>query len=211
MTLEVGSSAKERAASALRDEFLRGAVRYTVDRLSSAKAQSAETLGDWETWREQGRAIRAHTIQNLDHYLTTFVEAATRNGTKVSFAKDAEEARAEVMRIVREQSAKRVVKSKSMLSEEIHLNECLEGSGVDVVETDLGEWIVQLAHEKPAHIILPAIHKPRATIQALALPRALRSAVVIGDQGAGGLRPRAATPGICARRHRYHRLQLRRS
>jgi L-lactate dehydrogenase complex protein LldF len=152
---------------ALRDDFLRAAVRFTVDKLRGAKAISTEALGSWESWRDQGRAIRAHTIANLDCYLEQFSANATARGAHVHFAGDAKEAGAIVVDLVRRRDARRVVKSKSMLSEEVGINEVLEEQHVDVVETDLGEWIVQLAHETPSHIILPAIHKQRAGIQAL--------------------------------------------
>jgi len=158
---------RARARAALDDGFLRGAVGFTVDRLRGAKARSTEALGDWEAWRERGREIRAHTLQHLDFYLEQFARAATTAGAHVHFARSAEEAQSALLRIVREKSARRVVKSKSMLSEELSVNHVLERAGVKVVETDLGEWIVQLARETPSHLILPAIHKPRAKIQAL--------------------------------------------
>lgn len=158
---------RARARAALGDEFLRGAVRFTVDRLRGAKAQSSELLGDWQAWRERGREIRAHTLSYLDFYLEQFTERASEAGAHVHFASTVEEAQAAVLRIIRQKSARRVVKSKSMLSEELGLNHALERAGVAVVETDLGEWIVQLARETPSHLILPAIHKPRARIQEL--------------------------------------------
>jgi L-lactate dehydrogenase complex protein LldF len=167
MSLEPTSALETRTSVALRDDFLRSAVRFTVDKLSSSKAISTDALGSWEEWRERGRAIRAHTIENLDHYLERFCANATARGARVHFAADAKEARATVVQLVREKKARRVVKSKSMLSEEVGINEVLEKAGIDVVETDLGEWIVQLAHETPSHIILPAIHKQRSGIQTL--------------------------------------------
>jgi L-lactate dehydrogenase complex protein LldF len=167
MTAELTSDLKTRTKAALGDEFLRGAVRFTVDRLRTAKATSVEALGGWEDWRERGRAIRAHTVENLDFYLEQFTENATAQGAHVHFAANAEEARTIVAQLVKERGARRVVKSKSMVSEELHINDRLAKDGVDVVETDLGEWIIQLAHETPSHIILPAIHKQRPGIQAL--------------------------------------------
>jgi L-lactate dehydrogenase complex protein LldF len=167
VSAELATDLETRGSAALRDEFLRGAVRFTVDRLRTAKAKSTEAFGAWDEWRERGRAIRAHTVQNLDFYLARFCAKATALGVHVHFAADAAEARAEVMKVVRARGASRVVKSKSMVSEEIHVNQALEEAGIDVVETDLGEWIVQLARETPSHIILPAIHKRRAGIQEL--------------------------------------------
>jgi L-lactate dehydrogenase complex protein LldF len=158
---------RARSATALNDRFLRGAVRFTVEKLRSAKGRSTEALGDWEAWRERGREIRAHTLDNLDFYLGQFADRAGAAGAHVHFAKTAAEARSQLLGIVRRRAARRVVKSKSMLTEELAVNQALERAGVDVVETDLGEWIVQLARETPSHLILPAIHKPRAKIQAL--------------------------------------------
>jgi L-lactate dehydrogenase complex protein LldF len=167
MSAEIRSDLKTRSGAALRDEFLRGAVRFTVDRLRTAKGKSVEAIGGWEEWRERGRAIRAHTVQNLDYYLDQFCTNATARGATVHFAADAAEARSKVAELVAAAGAKMVVKSKSMVSEEVGINERLGEAGVEVVETDLGEWIVQLAHETPSHIILPAIHKQRKGIQAL--------------------------------------------
>lgn len=158
---------RARARHALKDEFLRGAVGFTVDRLRTARARSTEAGPDWEALRERGREIRAHTLEHLDHYLEQFASRASQAGAHVHFAKTAAEAREVLLGIVAERSARRVVKSKSMLSEELGVNQALEQAGVAVVETDLGEWIVQLAHEAPSHLILPAIHKRRGQIQAL--------------------------------------------
>jgi L-lactate dehydrogenase complex protein LldF len=166
---------RARSRRALDDQFLRGAVRFTVERLRTAKGRSTEALGNWEVWRERGREIRAHTLENLDFYLEQFTTRALEAGTRVHFAKDAAEARAALLGIVREKSARRIVKSKSMLSEEIGVNEALARAGAEVVETDLGEWIVQLAQETPSHLILPAIHKQRRQIQELFEARAGKS------------------------------------
>lgn len=157
----------DRTRLALQDDFLRAAVRFTADRLRDKKQSSTEELGNWEEWRERGRAIRAHTINHLDYYLKQFVDQVRQTGGHVHFAKDAGEAVTSVMQIVREKKARSVVKSKSMVSEEIHINEHLIEAGIEVVETDLGEYIVQLAGETPSHIIIPAIHKTREQIKTL--------------------------------------------
>jgi len=158
---------RARSTAALNDGFLRGAVGFTVDRLSAAKARSSDAFGNWEAWRERGLEIRAHTLANLDFYLAQFANRASEAGARVHFAKTAAEARRILLEIVREKSARRIVKSKSMLTEELGVNAALAGAGCQVVETDLGEWIVQLAQEAPSHLILPAIHKPRHHIQTL--------------------------------------------
>jgi L-lactate dehydrogenase complex protein LldF len=163
----LASDLRSRAGAALDDQFLRGAVRLTVDKLRGAKARSTQALDDWETWRERGREIRAHTLQHLDFYLDQFATRAAQAGAHVHFATTAAEARARILHIARAAQVRRVVKSKSMLTEELGLNPALERAGLTVVETDLGEWIVQLARETPSHLILPAIHKPRRQIQEL--------------------------------------------
>lgn len=161
------SSVTSRAKHAMEDEFLRNAVRFTTDRLRNKKTTVTESFGNWETWRERGEEIRAHTIANLDAYLTQFADNLERAGTHVHFAADADEAVQAFTGIVREKQARKLVKSKSMVSEEMHINHQLEEMGVDVVETDLGEYIIQLAHETPSHIIIPAIHKNREQIRQL--------------------------------------------
>ncbi|QSO49260.1 LutB/LldF family L-lactate oxidation iron-sulfur protein [Alicyclobacillus mengziensis] len=161
------SSVLHRAKSAMDDEFLRKAVRFTTDRLRNKKLAVTESFGNWETWRERGEQIRTHTIANLDAYLNQFTENLEALGAHVHFAADAAEAVDAVKSVVREKKAKRVVKSKSMVSEEIHINHHLEKDGVAVIETDLGEYIIQLAHETPSHIIIPAIHKNREQIRDL--------------------------------------------
>jgi L-lactate dehydrogenase complex protein LldF len=158
---------RARAARALDDPFLRKAVRVTVERLRAGRDKSALALGDWEQWRERGRAVRQHVIANLDHYLAEFSQNFVDLGGHIHFAADAAEARAIVLGIARSAEAKLVVKSKSMVSEEIELNSELAHAGIECVETDLGEWIIQLAKETPSHLIIPAIHKNRHQVKAL--------------------------------------------
>lgn len=160
-------SVKERAGYALNNEFLRNAVKFTTERLRLGKKLASEEHGNWEEWRERGRQIRLHTIAHLDYYLNEFAEQARANGAHVHFAETAEEAVALSLQIAEHKSAKSVVKSKSMVSEELHLNKALDSIGVEAVETDLGEYIIQLADETPSHIIIPAIHKNRYQIAEL--------------------------------------------
>lgn len=157
-------SVKQRSSLALNNDFLRSAVRFTTERLRSGKLQASADHGNWDTWRERGRQIRLHTIANLDYYLNLFADNARANGVHVHFADTAEEAVNLSLQIAERNSAKSVVKSKSMVSEELHLNKALESIGVEAVETDLGEYIIQLADETPSHIIIPAIHKNRYQI-----------------------------------------------
>lgn len=158
---------KERADIALNDDFLRNAVRFTTDRLRSGKKVASTEHGNWEEWRERGRQIRLHTIAHLDYYLNLFVENARSNGVHVHFADNAVEATDIVMTIAKHKEAQSVIKSKSMVSEEVHINRALELSGIEAIESDLGEYIIQLAGEGPSHIVIPAIHKNRYQIAEL--------------------------------------------
>jgi len=145
---------------------LRRAIGSAMDRFVVNRA-NAFAGADLEAMRAAGEAIRAHTVARLDVYLAQFAEAAEARGTKVFFAADGAEAVEYVRGVVRGHGATRVAKGKSMASEEIGLNHALEADGVDVVETDLGEYIVQVAHEPPSHIIVPAIHKTRQDVAEL--------------------------------------------
>ena len=127
----------------------------------------ASKVKDWEELRELASGIKAHTLSRLDEYLIQFESQAIKNGVKVHWASDAEEHNKIVFEILNEHNAKNVVKSKSMLTEECGLNHYLEEKEIDIVDTDLGERIVQLAKEPPSHIVMPAIHKKREEIDEL--------------------------------------------
>jgi L-lactate dehydrogenase complex protein LldF len=163
-TETAGSTVKERADLALNDDFLRKAVRFTTERLRDGKKNASEEHGNWDDWRERGRQIRLHTIAHLDYYLNLFADNARANGVHVHFAETAEDAVKLSLAIAERNEAKTVVKSKSMVTEELHLNHALASIGVEAIETDLGEYIIQLAGETPSHIIIPAIHKNRYQI-----------------------------------------------
>ena len=122
---------------------------------------SAHAVKGWESLRQLGSQIKAHTLSNLDNYLIQFEENALKNGIQVHWAADGDEHNRIVHSILKASNAKKVVKSKSMLTEECHLNPFLEADGIEVIDTDLGEYIVQLAKEPPSHIVLPAIHKTK--------------------------------------------------
>jgi L-lactate dehydrogenase complex protein LldF len=115
-------------------------------------------LSQWEDLRQKASDIKSHTLANLDYYLSEFEKNALKKGIKVHWAKDAKEHNEIVLNILNQNEVKRVVKSKSMLTEECELNPFLEQNGIEVIDTDLGERIVQLRKEKPSHIVLPAIH-----------------------------------------------------
>ncbi len=119
---------------------------------------AARAVPEWEELREQASRIQSHTLSRLGEYLEQFEHEATARGAVVHWARDATELRGVVHRLLRERGAQRVVKSKSMLTEECGLNPFLESQGIEVTDTDLGERIVQLRREPPSHIIVPAIH-----------------------------------------------------
>ena len=124
-------------------------------------------LPDGEALRDHAREIKEETIGNLNSYLIQLEENVVRLGGTVHWARTGNEARAIVLELARSNNVKRVVKAKSMVTEEIELNEALEQAGIEAVETDLGEYIVQLAHEKPSHILAPAVHKSKGDISEL--------------------------------------------
>ncbi|MBQ5461350.1 MAG: lactate utilization protein [Bacteroidaceae bacterium] len=115
-------------------------------------------LDEWEQLRETASAIKRHTLTHLDEYLDKFSTNAEKNGCIVHWAKDAKEFNEIVLSILQEHKVKKMVKSKSMLTEECEMNPYLEANGIEVVETDLGERIIQLKGQKPSHIVMPAIH-----------------------------------------------------
>jgi L-lactate dehydrogenase complex protein LldF len=119
---------------------------------------ASKSIPEWEKLRTYAAQIKSHTMANLDKYLLEFEANAEKRGIKVHFAKDAKEHNEIVYKILKENRVEKVVKSKSMLTEECRLNPFLEERGIEVVDTDLGERIVQLRKEPPSHIVLPAIH-----------------------------------------------------
>ncbi|SFC06296.1 lactate utilization protein B [Spirosoma endophyticum] len=126
--------------------------------------KAAHTLPEWEALREAASRIKLNVLDNLDEYLVQFEANALSNGIIVHWAADAAEHNQIVHKILIDNQVSQMVKSKSMLTEECHLNEYLGHHGIDVVDTDLGERIVQLAGEPPSHIVLPCIHKKKEEI-----------------------------------------------
>jgi len=158
---------KENARAALADVQLRGALKNATSLFGDRRKAAAASLPNWEDLRSQARAIKDDVLLHLDRYLEEFVRNAESRGATVHWARDAAEANSIICGLATERAARIVVKSKSMTTEETHLNDALEAAGMQVVETDLGEYIIQLAHEPPSHIIAPAIHKTRQQIGAL--------------------------------------------
>ena len=157
------------SAHAVADPKLQTALERVMGHFTEARAHAIEEFpGDsWEQMRERASAIKAHTLEHLDYYLELVDRSVTRNGGHVHFAADADEAARIVLDIAKQAEAKQVIKSKSMVSEEMELNRRFEEAGVEPVETDLGEYIIQLAGETPFHIIAPAMHKSRQEVSAL--------------------------------------------
>ena len=157
----------KRAADALADRGLQGKVQRATARLTTGRAAGFAALDGADAVRDRARAMRADVVAHLDRYLATFAERLTARGGHVHWAADAGEAVRIVADIATSRGVRTAVKSKSMVSEEIELNAGLARAGVRVVETDLGEWVVQLAHDHPSHIIAPIIHKSREDIAAV--------------------------------------------
>ena len=149
--------------STLADANLQLAVYTATGRLKDARSHgvSEAALPDYQELRTQANAVKAHTIAHLDYYLEEFERNVEARGGKVIFCKDGTEVADFVLSLAKERGAKLIVKSKSMVSEEIDLNERLEHHGLEAVETDFGEYILQLAHERPYHIVAPALHMTR--------------------------------------------------
>lgn len=157
---------KNRVANNLNDTFMRGAVSAAQARFQTRRQAQVDELGNWEEWRAHGEEIRKHVLENLDAYLYELSENVVKRGGHVFFAQTAEEASEYVKNIAIQKQAKKIVKAKSMVTEEIHLNAALEEAGCEVIETDLGEYILQLNdHEPPSHIIVPPLHKNRHQIR----------------------------------------------
>ncbi len=148
---------KENVHEALTDARLQGALSHARN-FTTHRAAAAERLPEFDALRDSARAIKDHTLAHLDLYLAAYERKVLDSGGHVHFAEDAEGARKIVIDLCKGYGAKSVTKGKSMISEEIGLNDALEREGVEAVETDLGEYIIQLRSETPSHIIAPAIH-----------------------------------------------------
>jgi L-lactate dehydrogenase complex protein LldF len=211
---------RARIRKAIANPTLQIALDANAERRVKGRVNALETLPNWRERRQKAHSIRADVIEHLDQYLDQFISSAQNNGIIIHRARDAAEAIKTVLSIVgadgRPHSQKLVAKSKSMVSEEIELNHALEAEGIKVVETDLGEYIVQLRHEKPAHIITPAVHLRRNDVgqlfhEKLGIPytediptltntarKVLRDVFLTADVGMTGVNFGVAeTGGIC--------------
>ncbi len=155
-----------RASHFLKDRSLQRAVTEATTLKDQARRDALrdEFGDDVDLLRESAGKIKQHTIENLDRYLEQWVDAAEAAGTRVHFAVDSEEANRIVVEIATDVGARLCVKSKSMVTEEVHLLPQLEAAGVETVETDLGEFIIQVDEDAPSHIVMPMIHKDRTSV-----------------------------------------------
>jgi L-lactate dehydrogenase complex protein LldF len=158
---------RDRAQQALGDRFLHEALDIATTKFIGLRREAFGDFPEGERLRDRARAIKEATLQRLDEHLDRLIDNIQRLGGHVHFATTADEARDIILEIARRTGARMAVKSKSMATEEIHLNEALTAAGVTPVETDLGEYIIQLAHERPSHIIAPAIHKTKGQVAEL--------------------------------------------
>ena len=165
---------KSESRKALNNPQIQKSLVRVIDHFGEARVNAIEEITPevWEILREKARTIKTHTMSYLDHYLDLMETNVRKNGGVMHFAKDAAEANAIVASLISAKNAKSVIKSKSMISEEMGLNHVLEDMNVDVAETDLGEYIIQLAEETPFHIIAPAMHKSKEEVAKLFVEKA---------------------------------------
>ncbi|WP_426955322.1 LutB/LldF family L-lactate oxidation iron-sulfur protein [Muricoccus radiodurans] len=152
---------KRRSVRAIQDPNIQRALKNAGPGFQARRLKAKEGLPEFEQLRDIARDIKNHTIANLDHYLETFANNVEANGGQVHWCRTAEDARAAVLEICRKAGARTVTKGKSMISEELGINDHLERHGITPVETDLGEYILQIRDEPPSHIIAPAFHLNR--------------------------------------------------
>ncbi|RIY36757.1 LutB/LldF family L-lactate oxidation iron-sulfur protein [Psittacicella gerlachiana] len=156
---------KERLNKEVHNEVLRRNLIKAQNVIGANRKKMMDELGHFEQWRELSQQIRNHVIGNIDGYLYQLSEKVVQNGGHVYFAKTAEEATNYISNVCRAKNAKKVVKSKSMVTEEIGLNEALQALDIKVLETDLGEFVLQIVGDRPSHIVVPAIHLSRTEIR----------------------------------------------
>ncbi len=166
----------ENTGVALASAQLQKNLAATLGKTLHSRDQAVSEVSNWEELRQYAHDVKTHTLARLGHYLQQLEQRVIEQGGKVVWAETAEEAVHFILELAHQKGIRKVVKSKSMLTQEIHLNEELERAQIQAVETDLGEYIVQLAQEAPSHLIAPAIHKSRGEIadlfaEKLGIPR----------------------------------------
>lgn len=154
----------DRVERSLADDLLHTTTGRSTRNFFNKRLAAAAAFPPMEARRDRARQIRAHTLAHLDRYLAQFAEAVEKLGGHIYWAKDAAEANDYILNLAQAKQVKRVVKSKSMVSEETHLNQILQDQAIEVIESDLGEYIIQMAGETPSHIIAPVMHKNRQQI-----------------------------------------------
>ena len=163
--IELEPKFERNAPAALANTQLRRNMGKATQTIRGKRANVVGELPDWEELREAGRATKAHTLAHLDQYLLQLEAAVQKAGGHVHWAADAAEANQIITSLVQSHQAKEVIKIKSLTTDEIKLNKALAGAGIQAVETDLAELIIQLAGEHSSHILVPAIHKNRSEIR----------------------------------------------
>ena len=152
------------AAQALADPPLQSALTRLADTLMAGNRRGFAALAQSNALRDHAKQIKEHTLAHLEHYLTQLEKSVVDRGGHVHWAATAEDARQIIVAIAQQAGCKHAVKSKSMTSEEVHLNPALEKAGVEVTETDFGEYIIQVAGERPSHLVAPAVHHTRESV-----------------------------------------------
>ncbi|WP_254064691.1 LutB/LldF family L-lactate oxidation iron-sulfur protein, partial [Granulicella sp. S156] len=174
MSIVVGKTSKApdfpiAAKTALKNDQLRRNVAHATNVIRSKRALRVEEMPDWEDLRQAGSEVKAHTLAHLDHYLEEFARNCERAGGKVHWARDADEANNIAIKLIRHyggiEPGIEVIKVKTMTSDEVQMNHALEAEDIKPIETDLADMIVQLGHDEPSHIVVPALHKNRFEIR----------------------------------------------
>jgi L-lactate dehydrogenase complex protein LldF len=176
MSVHVGNSETadtfpHAAKELLGNTQLRANVRRATDIIRNKRARVVGEMPDWEDLRTSAQQIKQNVLRNLDSYLEQFEAACTKAGGQVHWARDADEANRIIVGIIQGHNEKEVIKVKTMTSDETRLNSTLEAAGITPYETDLADLIIQLGHDKPSHIVVPALHKNKAEIRQLFLDK----------------------------------------
>jgi L-lactate dehydrogenase complex protein LldF len=153
------------AKSALQNDQLRHNVHHATDVIRNKRALRVEEMPDWQELRDTASAVKAHTLTHLDDYLVQFERNCERAGGKVHWARDADEANAIAIGLIKEYGGTEVIKVKSMTTDEVQMNAALEAAGITPYETDLADMIVQMGGDEPSHIVVPALHRNRFEIR----------------------------------------------
>lgn len=158
---------EQTAKQYIENDQLRRNIGFATKTIREKRKTVVQEMPDWEELREAGQQIKDRVVKNLDSYLLQLEESVQRAGGHVHWARDGEEANQIIIDLVKDKGVSEVVKVKSITTDEIKLNDALQQSGIDALETDLAELIVQLANDEPSHILVPAIHKNRTEIKEL--------------------------------------------